>query len=215
MTKSEAIRSDALESIINIITAALAIFVIYYAAKPVDTDHPYGHGKVEYFSAAFEGGLISFAAFYIIIEAIRALLGEYELHKLDQGLVIVFAAGLINLLLGLFLIKRGKKNKSTALKASGYHVISDFVTSAGVVTGLIIVHFTGYIWLDAVTAILVGLYLAYTGFKLVRESVGGLLDAEDIELLKELTQVFQKCMIPGIIQLHHVKNHSFRLLSPY
>ena len=205
MTRSEAIHSDALESIVNIITAGLAIFVIYYAAKPADTDHPYGHGKVEYFSAAFEGGLISFAAVYIIIEAVRALIGVHEIRELDTGLIIVFGAGVVNLLLGLFLIRQGKKNMSTALKASGHHVISDFVTSAGIILGLLIVKLTGFIWLDAVLAIIVGLYLAYTGFKLVKESVGGLLDAEDLELLEELAGVFQKSMIPGIIQLHHVK----------
>ncbi|MCB0355640.1 MAG: cation transporter [Bdellovibrionales bacterium] len=205
MTGSEAVHSDALESIVNITTAALAIFVIYYAAKPVDTDHPYGHGKVEYFSSAFEGGLISFAAVYIIIDAVRALIGRHELQKLDTGLIIVLAAGIVNLLLGLFLIKKGIKNKSLALKASGHHVISDFVTSAGVVIGLIIVKMTGLVWLDPVIAIIVGLYLAFTGLKLVKESVGGLLDAEDLKLLEELARVFQKSMIPGIIQLHHVK----------
>lgn len=205
LTGSEAIRSDAMESIVNVITAAFAIFVVYYAAKPADTDHPYGHGKMEYFSAAFEGGLISFAALFIIIEAIRALLGEYRLQNLDSGLYITFGAGVANLVLGWFLIYMGKKNKSSALRASGHHVISDFVTSAGVIIGLFIVKLTGLTWVDAVIAILVGLYLAYTGFRLAKDSVGGLLDAEDIDLLKELADVFQKSMIPGIIQLHHVK----------
>ncbi|MCB9025746.1 MAG: cation transporter [Bdellovibrionaceae bacterium] len=205
LTGSEAIRSDAFESIVNVFTAGFAIFVIYYAAKPADTDHPYGHGKVEYFSAAFEGGLISFAALYIIIEGIRALLGDHKLKNLDSGLNITFAAGVVNLLLGWFLIHMGKKNKSSALRASGHHVISDFVTSAGVVLGLVIVKLTNIFWIDAAVAIFVGLYLAYTGIRLARESIGGLLDAEDINLLKELAEVFQKSMIPGIIQLHHVK----------
>lgn len=205
LTGSEAVRSDALESIINVITASLAIFVIYYAAKPVDTDHPYGHGKVEYFSAAFEGGLISFAALYIIIEAVRALLAESKVKELNTGLVITFVAGIINLLLGLYLIHKGKKNKSTALHASGHHVISDFITSAGVVLGLLVVKITDILWLDSIIAILVGIYLAYTGLRLVRNAVGTLLDAEDLSLLNELAEVFQKSLIPGVIQLHHVK----------
>ena len=205
MTHSEAIYSDALESIINVVTAALAIFVIYYAAKPVDQDHPYGHGKVEYFSSAFEGGLISFASVMIAIEAIRALLNPHELNKLDTGLVIVLIAGVVNLFLGMFLIRQGKRYKSIALKASGHHVISDFVTSAGVALALLLIYFTDAVWLDPVVALVVGGYLGFTGLRLVRQSVGGLMDAEDLELLSQLAKVFEKSLKEGIIQFHHVK----------
>lgn len=205
MTRSEAIRSDALESIVNIVTASLAIFVVYYAAKPADEDHPYGHGKAEYFSSAFEGGLISFAAAIIIIDGVRALLGEPYLRDLELGLALVFFCGVVNFLLGIYLVQQGKKNKSTALYASGRHVLSDSITSAGVVGGVFIVKVTGAIWLDASLAILVGVYLAYTGFQLVRQSVGSLMDAEDEGLLKELMEAFQNSRVPGIIQLHNVK----------
>ena len=205
ITGSQSVYSDAMESIVNIISAAFAIFVIYYASKPIDEDHPYGHGKVEYFSSTFEGGLIAFASILIIIDASRALILGHELRELDVGLAIVVLAGLANLLLGLFLIGQGKKNNSLALVASGRHVISDFYTSAGITIGLGIVYITEIYWLDSAVAIIVGLYLGYTGYHLVRESIGGLMDEEDIEVLTELAESFEKSIKPWIIQLHHVK----------
>jgi cation diffusion facilitator family transporter len=205
LTKSEAIRSDALESIVNVVTAGLAILVVYVASKPADQDHPYGHGKVEYFSAAFEGGLISFAAVMIVIEGIRALLGEPQLKNLGTGLVIVTFCGIINLLLSLYLMNQGKKNKSAALYASGKHVLSDAITSAGVLLGVFIVYVTGALWLDSILAILVGLYLGLTGIKLVFDSIGGLMDKEDEGLLNQLAIAFRKSRAIGIIKVFDVK----------
>lgn len=205
LTGSLAVFSDALESIINVITAAFALFVVYYSAKPVDKDHPYGHGKIEYFSEAFEGGLITFAAGFIIIDAIAAFFTEHQVRQLNVGLYIVFVAGVLNLLLGMYLIYKGKKTKSVALKASGHHVISDFWTSFGVFVGLFLVEITGLVVLDIISALAVGLFLGYTGIRLVLESVDGLLDKEDLGLLKKLAVVFTKHAKDGIIQVHHAK----------
>jgi cation diffusion facilitator family transporter len=206
LTGSQAVLSDALESIVNVVAASLLLFVIYYASKPADTDHPYGHGKTEYFSAAFEGGLIIFAGLMITIEGVRTLILGHELKELSQGIYIVVGAGIINLLLGLFLISEGKKRKSEALKGSGIHVISDFWTSVGVVVGLIIVHFTGLVWIDSVVAIVVGVLLLATGFKLVKKSAGALLDEENIDDLKKLRDVLDKLALKyHIIQVHHLK----------
>lgn len=205
LTQSQAIFSDAAESIVNIVAAVLALFVIYYSTKPADTDHPYGHGKAEYFSSAFEGGLISFAGVLIIIEAVRALMWGRNLRELGFGLVIVGVAGLVNLLLGLVLLQVGKRSRSIALRASGLHVISDFWTSAGVVGGLLLVLWTGWNWIDGAIALILGGLLGYSGVKLVRESVGGLMDKEDTGLLKELSDIFAQHMGDGIIQIHHVK----------
>ena len=205
LTQSQAVYSDAMESIVNVVAAGLALFVVIYGAKAPDKDHPYGHGKVEYFSAAFEGGLIAFAAVLILIASVQAYLKGLPLKELNAGMWIVAGAGVGNLLLGLVLIQVGKKNNSVALRASGHHVISDFWTSVGVVVGLLLVKFTGYIWLDSFFAFIVGLYLAYTGFKLVKHSVGGLMDEEDLDVLQELAIVFAKYARPGFIQFHHVK----------
>ncbi len=205
VTGSQAVFSDAMESIINVVAAGLAIIVIMIAAKPADQDHPYGHGKIEFFSAAFEGGMIAFASVFIFVEAIHSFIKGESLQEVSFGIVVVFAAGLVNLLLGLFLIFIGKRSQSIALVASGQHVLSDFWTSAGVTLGLLLVHFTGLMWIDSVVALLVGSLLAYTGIKLARRSVGGLLDEEDSEVVRELMMIIELSRPAGIIQVHHLR----------
>lgn len=205
LTKSEAVLSDALESIVNVVTAALAIVVVIVSAKPADKDHPYGHGKAEFVSAAFEGGLISFAALAIIFEAVKALVKHEQLNNLGYGALLVAGAGLVNFLLGVFLVRIGRKNKSTALVASGTHVMSDFVTSVGVLTGLGLVSWTGFTWIDPLCAIAVALLLGFTGYKLVRESLSGLLDEENDEIIREFLRLIGHDRPAGIIQVHHLR----------
>jgi len=205
LTHSKAIYSDALESVVNVMTGLTAVWVIFYSAKPADEDHPYGHGKVEFFSAAFEGGLIAAASIMIIAEAVHGLLEGQVPHRLSEGLVLASFAGAANLALGLFLLQRGKTSGSLALKASGQHIISDFWTSAGVVGGLALAKMTDMYWLDPVLALLVGIWLGFTGIRIVRESVGGLMDKEDPKILNSLVAVFKQAIKPGIIQIHNVK----------
>jgi cation diffusion facilitator family transporter len=205
LTGSQAIFSDAMESIVNVIAAALALVVLAAAVKPADKEHPYGHGKLEFFSAAFEGGLIAFASVLICVEAVQALLTGEALNALGLGVAITLGTGIANALLGWFLMKVGKRHGSAALEASGHHVMSDFLTSAGVAIGLGLVYFTGYDWIDPLVALLMGLLLALTGFRLVRRSVGGLLDEEDREILEQLLELVRLHRPIGIIQLHHVR----------
>lgn len=205
LTGSTAVLSDALESIVNVIAALVALFVIRYAAQPADENHPYGHGKAEYFSSAFEGGMIFFAAIMIMGEAVKALIFHEPTQKLELGLLIVGVAALINLLLGLYLKRAGTVHQSDALKASGAHVLSDVLTTAGVMVGLGLVMVTGIAWIDPVVAILVGAQLAYSGFKIVRESLGGLLDEQDVTSLENLANSMQKNRFPGIINIHHLR----------
>ncbi len=205
MTRSQAVFSDAMESIVNVIAAGFAIFVVIFAAKPADKDHPYGHGKIEFFSAAFEGGLITFAALMICFEALRAMVNGRELHELNIGVAVVMGAGVVNLLLGLYLLRSGKRARSPALVASGHHVISDFWTSAGVAIGLGLVWLTGIMWLDPLIAFIAGVLLARTGVRLARGSVSGLLDEEDREILNTLLNIVSKVLRPGIIQIHHCR----------
>jgi len=205
VTSSQAVFSDAMESIVNVVAALFAIVVVIYAAKPADRDHPYGHGKVEFFSAAFEGGLIAFAALVIVFEAAQALIEGHSLNQIGLGAAAVVVAGFGNLGLGVYLLRAGKKQHSVALTASGHHVISDFWTSFGVALGLALVSVTGLTWLDPLIALVMGIWLARTGILLVRRSVGGLLDEEDREILTKLVEVIVKNRDPGIIQVHHCR----------
>jgi cation diffusion facilitator family transporter len=205
LTDSKAILSDAMESIVNVISAGLVLGLISYATQPPDEDHPYGHGKVEYFSAAFEGGMISFAALMIAYESVSALLKGNVLHNLDQGLWLVAAAGLVNLGLGVYLKRVGKKHHSLALESSGAHVIADFWTSFGVIVGLVLVYFTGWNWLDSAAAILVSGQLAINGIKIIRRSVAGLTDEIDDDSLVKLKEIFESNPHPGLIHFHYVR----------
>jgi cation diffusion facilitator family transporter len=205
LTGSTAILSDALESIVNVVAAVFALSGLVFAGRPADRNHPYGHGKIEFFSAAFEGGLIAFAAVLIIFAVGQSLIRGPEVRQLDAGMAIVLAAGLVNLVLGLFLVRTGRKHSSLTLVADGQHVLSDFWTSAGIVVGLLLVRVTGLAWLDPVVALLVALNLMRTGLVLVRHAAGGLLDEEDTALLNRLLTVLGRHVGQGVIRVHHLR----------
>ena len=205
LTGSTAILSDALESIVNVVAAVFALGGLVFAGRPADRNHPYGHGKIEFFSAAFEGGLIAFAAVLIIYEVARSLIRGVEVRQLEAGLGIVLVAGVVNLLLGKFLVRTGRRHSSLTLVADGQHVLSDFWTSIGIVAGLILVRVTGLAWLDPVVAALVALNLMWTGVRLVRHAAGGLLDEEDTALLGRLLEVLQQHVGQGVIRIHHLR----------
>ena len=205
ITGSTAILSDALESIVNVVASAFAVGGIVFAGRPADRNHPYGHGKIEFFSAAFEGGLISFAAVLIVYQAARGLYYGVDVREVDIGLAVVLGAGLANLGLGWFLVRTGRAYDSLALVADGQHVISDFWTSAGIVVGLMLVRFTGRGWIDPVVAAIVAASLMGTGFRLVRRAAAGLLDEEDTPLLDRLIGVLERSVGQGIIRVHHLR----------
>lgn len=205
VTGSQALFSEAMESVVNVLASAIAFYVVYYAAKPADRDHPYGYGKVEYLSAALEGGLIAFAAFIIIVEAVGAFYENKALHSLDIGLGLLAATGVMNLTMGFYLKSVGGRRQSVALEASGRHLMADFWTTAGVVVGLGLVYVTKIYWLDIAIAILVSLHLIKEGYGLIRKSIGGLLDEEEEPLLKRIQSLINKNKQEGIIQVHHLR----------
>jgi len=204
-TGSAAVLSDALESIINVVAAVFALGGLVFAGRPADRGHPYGHGKIEYFSAVFEGGLIAFAAVVICWYAVERLAFGGEVREVELGLALTFGAGLANAALGFYLVSIGRRASSITLIADGQHVLSDFYTSAGVVVGLLLVKLTGVLWLDPLVALLVGIQLAVTGFRLVRRAAGGLLDEEDTVLLGKLIKAFDENATPGIIRIHRLR----------
>jgi len=202
---STVLKSDAIESVVNVLAAFFALGAVIFAEKPADRDHPYGHGKIEHFSAAFEGGLIALAALLIAWAAIDTLWHGVELKDLGRGLVINFIAGCMNGLLGLFLVMMGHKQRSRAIEADGHHVLSDFWTTLGIALGLLLVKFTGILWLDPVMALGVAALLALTGFKLVRSSAQALLDVEDPAVLQQLIDVINRIRPVDIITIHELR----------
>jgi cation diffusion facilitator family transporter len=205
ITGSSAVLSDALEGIVNVVAAIFAIGGVIWAGRPADRGHPYGHGKIEFFTAAFEGGLISFAAVLVFVESVRAFLHGPSLQQIDLGLLLLVATSLVNGMLGWSLIHIGRKFRSLALEADGRHVFSDFLTGVGVALGLLLVRLTGQLWLDPLVAALVGLSLIGTGWRLVRRAAGGLLDEEDTSLLAALVEAAEKTVGTGIIRIHNLR----------
>jgi cation diffusion facilitator family transporter len=205
LTGSTAILSDALESVVNVVAAAFAVGGIVFSGRPADRNHPYGHGKIEFFSAVFEGGLISFAAVLIIYQAGLGLLLGTEIKAINTGLLITLAAGVVNAALGWFLIRTGRRYQSLTLVADGQHVLTDFWTSVGVAVGLGLVWVTGYNFFDPLVAAAVGVNLGWMGFRLVRHAAGGLLDEEDTELVGRLVAAINSNVTAGIIRVHYLR----------
>lgn len=205
ITNSQSIFSDALESIVNVVAAVITVIVIIVAAKPADEDHPYGHGKIESMASTFEGGAILLAGILIIIQAIQVFFHGAKVSEIDSGLTIVVGAGIVNGLLGWFLFTRGKKLHSEALKSGGLHLVTDTLTSVGVLIGLLMVKYTGLNWIDPVVAAIFGAMLVFTGGKILIRSGNILIDGHDIDTLKLITALFQKHYRPGVIQIHFTR----------
>lgn len=205
LTGSMALLSDAIESVVNVTAAGFALWAIRAADDPPDEEHPYGHGKIEFVTAVFEGGLISFAALAIAYEAAHALLRGAVVPDLSRGLWVVITAGAANGLLGAVLLRIGRKTDSMALVADGKHVLSDFLTTVGILLALGIVKLTGLAWLDPAIALAMAGVLAYTGIPLVRTAIDGLIDAADPALLEKLLGSLERNRRPGLIRAHHVR----------
>lgn len=205
VTNSAAVLSDALETVVNVVTAVVALYAVKLAAEPADSEHPYGHGKMEYFSAAFEGGLIFFAAIAILFNGFLALLAKNDVRNFQEGFYYSLAATVFNLVTGLYLLHIGRKNKSEALTASGKHVLADVLTTVGVFISLGLVYLTHEPRIDAVISLCIGLLLAFEAYKIVRKNSGALLDEADINLLNMLSCAIEKNRTPAIIDIHHLR----------
>ncbi|GAA5511841.1 ferrous-iron efflux pump FieF [Deinococcus carri] len=177
LTGSVALYSDALESIINVAAALTALIALRVAARPADANHPYGHSKAEYFSAVAEGVLIVLAAVSIAREAIPALQHPRAVDAAPAGLLVNLGAGVLNALWAGVLLREGRAARSPALLADGKHILTDVVTSVGVLVGVLLAGLTGLHWLDPLLALLVAVNILWSGWGLMRESVGGLMDA--------------------------------------
>jgi len=188
LTGSVGLLSDAMESVVNLVGAGMALLMLTIAARPADEDHVYGHSKAEYFSSSTEGLLILGAAAGIIIAAIQRLIHPKEIQQLGLGLLVSVAASIINLVVARILLNAGKQRHSITLEADADHLMADVWTSAGVIVGVGLVGLTGWIILDPMVAILVTLNIIWTGVQLVRRSVAGFMDESLPEPEQELIQ---------------------------
>jgi len=205
LTHSVAILTDALESIVNVTAGTITLLSLMVAAKPRDSSHPYGHGKAEFISAGIEGTLITLAGLLIFYEAGKKLINPGEVSSLDTGLILISISGIVNLLAGLFAIKTGKKTNSVGITATGKHLISDAVSTTGLVIGLIILYFTGWQWIDSAVAFLFGGMIIYTGYKIVRTSIAGIMDEADEELLNSLVKYLNSNRMENWVDLHNLR----------
>lgn len=205
LTHSNAILSDALESIINVVAGMFAYYSISYAARPKDNNHPYGHGKIEFISAGFEGGLIFIAGIGIVIKSISNLIHPSEIDHLDIGIILSGTAGLINFILGRYLIKVGKAQNSITLAADGKHLQTDTFTSIGLIACVAIIYFTGFVWLDSVLAMGFACMILITGYQLVRKSLAGLMDETDEEVVQSIVEVLNLTRKPKWIDVHNLR----------
>jgi len=204
-TGSVAVFSDAMESVVNVAAAILLLYSLIVASRPADRDHPYGHGKVEFFSAGAEGTLIAVAGVLILVEAGRQLAAGPELRNLGTGFVVVALAAAANGALGLYLMRTGRRHHSLALEADGRHLMTDVATSGGVLVGLAAVRLTGWRVLDPLVAVGVALHILWAGWSLVRRAVGGLMDEADVAELRALVEGLEKRREPWLIDVHGLR----------
>lgn len=204
LTGSAAVLSDALESVVHIVAVSFAFYSMQLSTKPPDPGHPYGHGKVEYFSAGFEGAMIFIAAISIILYSVKDITLRKQLEQLDIGSVIILSASIINGILGLYLIRTGKKTRSLVLIANGKHVLTDSYTSIGAFAALILVMWTGQNIIDPIVAILIALNILWTGKSLMRESISGLMNESHPDTLKQIAEVLEEARKKddSLIDLH-------------
>jgi len=205
MTHSLSVLSDALESIVNVLAGAIGLYSLYVASKPKDKEHPYGHGKAEFISAAFEGSLIIAAGLIIFYESISAIFKPSELHSLDNGLWVLLVTAFLNLFAGLIAKRMGTKNKSLALVSSGQHLILDSFTTFAVSIGIGIVLLTNITGIDAILAILMSFWIIYNGYKIIRASLAGIMDEADLALIEEVVSELNKNRNVQWVDLHNLR----------
>lgn len=205
LTHSVAILTDAMESIVNVVAGFIGLYSLYVAAKPRDRDHPYGHGKAEFLSAAIEGTLIMIAGVIIIYKAVVQLIYPVELHKIDLGIWLVAATAIANFIVGAVCLRIGKRNNSIALTASGNHLQSDTWSTIGIILGLVLLYFTGYKWIDSALAIAVSLFIIYTAYTILRRSIAGIMDEADEKLITEMVAMLNNNRQENWVDMHNLR----------
>jgi cation diffusion facilitator family transporter len=205
LTGSNAILTDALESIINVVAGGFALYSLYYSAKPRDEDHPYGHGKIEFFSAGLEGSLIFLAGTAMVVKAVYGFFQVRQLLHVDIGLYLSAFTAAVNFFVGRYLVTLGRKTSSATLIADGKHLLSDTISTVGLVAGLLVIYFTKLYWLDNIITLALGGWIIFMGFKLVRESVSNLLDETDTAVVESIIKILGENRRDNWIDIHNLR----------
>ncbi len=205
MTHSVAILTDALESIVNVVAGFIGLYSLYISAKPSDKDHPYGHGKVEFITAAVEGLLIALAGIFVIREAVLNIYLPHTYHQLDKGIYLIGGTAVVNYFAGWVCVKNGTQNNSLALVSGGKHLMADTYMTSGIIVGLILLYVTGITWVDSAVAILFAVLIMFTGYKIIRSSVAGMMDEADEDMIREMVEVLNKYRKLNWIDLHNLR----------
>ena len=202
---STAILTDALESIINVVAAAFAYYSVYLASLPRDLNHPYGHGKIEFFASGLEGVLILLAAAYIFLHASQHLIATPSLVRLDIGMYISLGSAFLNGMMGFYLVRLGKSSHSPTLVADGKHLTLDAYNGLLIVLALGVTFFTQWIWVDAVASLLFALLMCWQGIRLIRESVAALMDETNPAVFNKVIEWITQHQKPTWIDLHNLR----------
>ena len=205
MTHSLSVLSDALESVVNIVGALIGSYSLFIAAKPKDKDHPYGHGKAEFISAAFQGSLIIGVGCLIIYKAIDSFTHPVSLHNLGSAVWLLAFIAIINIVIAIKLIRIGKKNNSLAIVSTGKLFQIDFFTTAAVAIGITLLILTGNDKIDSIIALALGVYVIYDGYKILRKSLAGIMDEADMVLLEEVIAEINLTRNEKWIDLHNLR----------
>jgi cation diffusion facilitator family transporter len=205
LTNSVAILTDALEYTINVISGLVGLYSLYLSSLPRDQNHPYGHGKVEFLSAAVEGTLMIVSSFLIIYEAIDNLRHPHQISKLYYGIFLVAMTAIINYGMGYYAVKKGTQSNSLALIATGKHLQSDTYATVGIILGLILIFFLKLTWIDSVVAFVFALIIIVSGYKILRSSIAGIMDEADEDLLEKVIALFQKTRRENWVDLHNLR----------
>ena len=205
ITQSLAILTDALESIVNVVAGLVGLYSLYIAAKPRDRDHPYGHGKAEFISAAVEGGLIVSAGLVILYQTVHNFFINAPIGRLDAGLLLVGITGIVNYIAGSICIKKGKQTKSVALQSSGKHLQIDTYSTVAIIIGLVIILYTKQYWLDKAIAIVLSAVILYNGYKIIRTSLAGIMDEADMQLLSQMVTMLNDNRRRNWIDIHNLR----------
>ncbi len=204
-SESVAVLSDAAESVVHIVAVGFAYFSLKLSFKPADSTHPYGHAKIAFFSSGVEGALITGAAMFVAFESVNDLIREPRISRPDVGIWFTAVVVVLTGVVGLYLLKTGKKQRSIVLEANGQHVLADCYTSLGVIIGLVLTWVTGWKYWDPICAIAVGFNMAWVGVHLMSRSVHGLMDRVEPELGKSLEKTLRKQVESRQLKFHKLR----------